>query len=121
MASPEPSTHRASDPPDETTRPKKRHHWRRWFSAATIALACVAWLGSNWMARQVARRIRTEVNRQTGLDVSFEHVGFSWRHFTVRAEGVELRHPTRGLLAHADVVDVRPLMSAALRKQFKLA
>jgi translocation and assembly module TamB len=120
----EATTNRDSQPTDDAERKRRRRRRRAWFSLAFVTMVTVAAIvvaRTNVLARKVAQLVRTEVSRQTGLELRYDHVGFSWRHLTVRAEGVQLLHPREGRLASIDVLEVRPSFASLFRSAVKIA
>lgn len=83
-----------------------------------VALALVA--RTQWVTREVVRRVQSLVRSQSGLDVSYAYVGWSWSHLAARLERVRVRHPREGLLASAEAIEVRPAFAALFSSQVRL-
>lgn len=87
---------------------------------ALIVTAVVLVARTEWAARKVLTTVVNEVRQATGLELRVTRGGWSWRRMAVHAEGIELRHPTQGLLARVDWVDVRPTVRTLIQGPIRI-
>ncbi len=108
-----------SDGPGTSVRPprKRRRRKRIWASVVVLCLVAAGVLTarSQQVRDAIVRRIRAEVSSRLGLDIQMHNVRFSWRRFAILADEVELRHPTEGLLARVDTLEIAPAFASFFR------
>jgi translocation and assembly module TamB len=85
-----------------------------------IITAIVLVARTEWATHKMLTAVVNEVRAQTGLELRVARGGWSWRRLAVHAEGIEVRHPTGGLLARVDWVDVRPTLRTLLQGPIRI-
>jgi hypothetical protein len=107
---PSPSVRPGSSPRRPGFRPRRRTRRRRVGALSLLAFATLVVLAAvtrtRWFAAQVADRVGRVVRDATGLEVSWQSVGFRFWTFTVRINGIEVRRPGTARLVRVDALDI---------------
>ncbi len=123
-ATPEPTNPERLTPEEKAQRKKKRRRRRRLFSLGFVSLVVIAAVVINrtgWVTREVERVLRTEVQRNLGMAITFDRIGFSWRHLAVEADGVSLTRPGQAPMVRVDTLDIRPSFSSLFTRHVKIS
>jgi hypothetical protein len=94
---------------------RRRRIKRRWISLTVltaIVTAVVAVARTEWLARELTRVLRAEVQRAAGLELEFGFVGFRWQHLAVRIEAIRVLRAGQRPIATVDALEVRPMFSS---------
>ncbi|MEI8255731.1 MAG: hypothetical protein WCJ30_08675, partial [Deltaproteobacteria bacterium] len=125
MAAPPPArTPVRLTPEEKAQRKQKRRRRRTLYSlgfVTVVAIAAVVINRTGWLTREVERVLRSEVQNRTGMAITFDRIGFSWRHLAVEADGVSLARPGHAPLVRLDTLDIRPAFSSLFTGRVKIS
>jgi hypothetical protein len=108
----------AARPSVRPRRIKRRHGLSIFVLLLIATVALVA--RTEWAARNALAAIVRQVRAATGLELSIDRAGWSWRRLALHAEGVVLRRPGQDAIATLQWIDVRPSLRGLSDGQLRI-